>query len=566
MDDLPVSVLPQRNLWDLTRSILSLANRGVPRQDFLRRVGRLVLDFSGCDLVEFRLWGTPPSYRYEFAADNRARFELLPDDAACRFAGNPGLERVCAWVTSGEHPAGPNFTGDGGFFSGDCTQPLALGANLTLEPLSPAGGFASLAVLGFSVAEPGAPDARASGLVLLWCRGKDRFSRPLVESFQAVAQTTGIAVADRRAQWALRERVKELTCLYGISQLVEQPDLSTDELFQGIVELLPPAVQYPELASAELSLDGRAYRSSNWRVPQRSLSAPILSGGRPRGSVSVGYPTVSPELEPDLFLPEEQALVDGVAGQVGLAVERRAAVEERHRLEEQLRHADRLATIGQLAAGVAHELNEPLGSILGFAQLAGRDEKLPAQTRRDLDRIVAAALHAREVIQKLMFFARQLPPRTTGVDLNELIRDGLYFLEARCRRSGIELVRAPDPQLPEVVADPSQLLQVLVNLVVNAIQAMPKGGRLTIATAHDRESVSLSVEDTGVGMSAETIEQIFLPFFTTKDHSEGTGLGLPVAHGIVTAHGGTISVESKVGIGSRFSVRLPLEPGPKEQG
>ncbi|MBK9374923.1 MAG: hypothetical protein IPN03_14645 [Holophagales bacterium] len=243
---------------------------------------------------------------------------------------------------------------------------------------------------------------------------------------------------------------------------------------------------------------------------------------------------------------------------MGLWVERREGDEEKAMLQRQLRHADRLATIGQLAAGVAHELNEPLGGILGFAQLARKSPGLPAQADADLEKIVNASLHAREIVRKLLIFARQMPAAKTKSDLNRVVTEGLYLVEARCATEGIRLERDLDPALAGIVADPGQLQQVLTNLVVNGIQAMPAGGRLTIRTRNRPGGVVLSVEDTGAGMDEETLREIFNPFFTMKEVGQGTGLGLSVVHGIVTAHCGTIRVESEPGRGSRFDVDLPL--------
>jgi two-component system NtrC family sensor kinase len=219
-----------------------------------------------------------------------------------------------------------------------------------------------------------------------------------------------------------------------------------------------------------------------------------------------------------------------------------------------------LATIGQLAAGVAHELNEPLGGILGFAQLASKHPDLPGQVRKDLSKIESASLHAREVVRKLMLFARQTPPTRKKVDLNEIIEEGLYFLESRCAKAGIELVRALSSNLPAVNVDPAQIHQVLINFVVNSIQAMQAGGRLKVETFFEDGFIFLAVADTGCGMTEDVLKKIFIPFFTTKDVGEGTGLGLPVVHGIVTSHGGTVEVESQPGQGTRFVVRLPLPP------
>ena len=207
---------------------------------------------------------------------------------------------------------------------------------------------------------------------------------------------------------------------------------------------------------------------------------------------------------------------------------------------------------------MAHELNEPLGNILALAQLASKEPGIPPQAADDLDKIVAASLHARAIIKKLMLFARQVPPRKTPLDLNAVVEDGLYFLEARCAKEGVAIRRRLADHLPAIVADPSQLNQVLVNLVVNAIQAVRRGGTLTVATRVGDGHVALIVEDNGAGMDEAVLGKIFTPFFTTKDIDEGTGLGLPVVHGIVASHGGTIDVRSRPGKGTRFEVRLPV--------
>ena len=159
-----------------------------------------------------------------------------------------------------------------------------------------------------------------------------------------------------------------------------------------------------------------------------------------------------------------------------------------------------------------------------------------------------------------------MPPKKALINLNKVVEEGLYLFESRCMKEGIELVRDLSPDLPEVHADPSQLNQVLVNLVINAVQAMPSGGRLTLRTLHDKDHISLIVEDTGTGMDGEVLKKIYTPFFTTKDVGQGTGLGLPVVHGIVTSHGGSINVESNVNQGTRFEIQLPLTRSQEMQG
>jgi signal transduction histidine kinase len=167
-------------------------------------------------------------------------------------------------------------------------------------------------------------------------------------------------------------------------------------------------------------------------------------------------------------------------------------------------------------------------------------------------------LYAREIIKKVLYFGRQTHPKETQTDLNKLIGEWIDFFESRCEKSGIQIVVERDEGLPIVNGDPAQLNQVLVNVVVNAIQAMPAGGTLTIKTMWQEGWVSILVEDTGQGIEEENMDKIFLPFFTTKEVDEGTGLGLSVVYGIVNEHGGSIEVDSKKGRGTTFEIKFPI--------
>jgi signal transduction histidine kinase len=354
--------------------------------------------------------------------------------------------------------------------------------------------------------------------------------------------------------------VKELGCLYRINQIFETYTGSPHEVFQRIVELIPPAWQYPRIASARIVLDGRQYETPGFRERRQRQTSDVILGGKSRGFVEVVYLGEKLPRDDVAFLKEEQSLLDAIARQIAFIVERQEAEEERAQLQKQLMHADRLATIGQLAAGVAHELNEPLSSILGFAQLAQRNPRLPAETVHDIQRIVTASIHAREIIKKLLLFARQTLTFKGHTNLNHIVSEDLGLFEDRFKNEGIDLVCTLCSGLPEMMADAGQLTQVLVNLVVNAIQAMPEGGKLNVLTdVQDRNAICI-VEDTGVGMTEDILDRLFVPFFTTKEVSQGTGLGLPVVHGIVTSHGGTIEVKSKPGKGTKFTIRLPIEP------
>lgn len=358
----------------------------------------------------------------------------------------------------------------------------------------------------------------------------------------------------------LRERVKELTCLYQAVQIATtQSDAPIGEVLQGIAELIPPAWQYPDITVGRVVMDDQSYATRGFRETPFKQSADIVVRGKPRGFIEVVYLEETPELHEGPFLSEERNLIDALAREVSGIMERHQARLEKADLEEQLRHADRLATLGQLAAGVAHELNEPLGNILGFAQLAEKVPGVPTTVMEDLQKIVSACLHSREIIHKLKLSARQMPPQRQETDLNELITERLLFIESRCIKHGIDIVRNLDSNLPRIVADASQLHQVLINLMVNAVQAMPDGGKLTISTGMKGDRICLGVEDTGMGISEDALNKIFLPFFTTKDADQGTGLGLSVVDDIVKSHGGEISAQSELGKGTSFTVLFPID-------
>jgi signal transduction histidine kinase len=537
-----------RELSDL---IFEYANLGLPRTDFLQEVSDLLMQFFDCDAVELWLEETGTQARCETTRRPKRSFRYRLIRGVKKKGGkiNPilqddsRLEAFCWDVLLGNvDPGAPPSPRNDVFWVLD---------SLPLYP--------SMAVTPLRVG------SKRIALLILKSERKEYFTGKEMAPCGRVAQNLGMALMNQRAQAALQERIKELTCLYKIAQVMENPQKPLDEVLQSVVEALPSAWQFPDIASARIIFDQRIFVTPNFRDSNYTQKADLLAQGKWRGSVEVAYEREKPDIYEGPFLKEERHLIDTVARQISLFVEQKETEEEKELLQEQLRHSDRLATIGKLAAGVAHELNEPLGSILGFAQLAKKSNDLPKQAAQDLDRIVSASLHAREVIRKLMLFARQMPPRRTRLNLNQVVKESLYLFEARCARQGIELGLSLAPGLPDIHADATHLTQVMTNLVVNAIQAMPGGGKLSVVTWSDPDWVWLRVEDTGEGMSPEVKKQMFMPFFTTKEVDGGTGLGLAVVHGIVTAHKGFIKVESQVGRGTRFEIRFPLALDDTEQ-
>ncbi len=243
-------------------------------------------------------------------------------------------------------------------------------------------------------------------------------------------------------------------------------------------------------------------------------------------------------------------------------VELRARMEAQRSAENRLIQAAKLAAVGEMAAGIAHELNNPLTSVTGFAELALNEIPEETETHKDLEMVLREALRARGVVRRLLDFARQSESTRARASLNEVVEDVVALSRHLIHTSGVELKLDLEVNLPWVVMDANQMKQVLLNLVHNALQAMPNGGEMKIVTEtvarNNRDWVVVSVMDTGIGIPQLEQARIFEPFYTTKGNQGGTGLGLSVTYGIVTDHGGLIDVESQPGMGSKFTVWLPL--------
>jgi two-component system NtrC family sensor kinase len=365
-------------------------------------------------------------------------------------------------------------------------------------------------------------------------------------------------LGDEKAE--LIEKVRVLNCLYQISELVVDGTNAFEKTIQAIIDLVPQAFKYPEKVAAAIFMGDKRYQSHRFTSFKSSIHKSIIVNGQVRGQLEIGCienGSFALSAAGDCTI-EENNLLEAVAKKVAYIIDRKETFDKRNVLEKQLRHADRLVTIGQLAAGIAHELNNPLGDILGFAQLASKHPDLDEDVYQDLVKIVKSTLYAREIIKKVLYFGRQKHPKEAQTDLNTLIDEWIDFFKTRGEKSGIQIVVERDEDLPPVNGDPAQLNQVLVNVVVNAIQAMPDGGTLTIKTMSQENWVAILVADTGQGIEAENMDKIFLPFFTTKEVDEGTGLGLSVVYGIVNEHGGCVEVDSKKGHGSTFKIKFPI--------
>ena len=238
------------------------------------------------------------------------------------------------------------------------------------------------------------------------------------------------------------------------------------------------------------------------------------------------------------------------------------AVQEReellkHATRQQIGRSEQLASVGRLAAGVAHEINNPLTGVLAFADMMRDKENLDEQDRQDLELIIRETKRVREIVRGMLDFARETPFVQKPMDINELVRQTFRLLGKRDAFQKITMVEDLGERLPQVNVDKNQLQQVLLNLMLNACEAMPNGGTLMVRSSVANGRVVVAVTDTGCGIKREDLDKIFEPFFTTKPVGKGTGLGLSVSYGILQQHEGTLEVESELGKGTTFVVTLP---------
>lgn len=231
-------------------------------------------------------------------------------------------------------------------------------------------------------------------------------------------------------------------------------------------------------------------------------------------------------------------------------------VTQMKRAEERLLLTERLTSLGELTAGVAHELRNPLAGIKINTQILLRKKDLSETERRLLESIEEGIEKIQKIVEEMLHFAKPKRAEFREAQINSVVEDSLNIFQTKLKKANISLEFFRGENLPNIWIDTYQIQQVLINLMLNAIQSMEKGGRLTIRTFKEGEKVAVEVRDTGVGISPSHLKRIFDPFFTTK--SEGTGLGLSITLKIIETHGGTIDVKSEEGVGTTFTIYLPL--------
>lgn len=352
----------------------------------------------------------------------------------------------------------------------------------------------------------------------------------------------------------LRERVKELTCLYDVTTAVLQYNEDVDATLNKICSIVQQAYQFADDAIVELWLEAHYVLTDPLPETTSCQMSAIVVSGDEMGYIKVHYDAKKHGLSH--FLTEEQKLLDKVALEVSSFFEKLVLAENERLFQRNIAYADRLSILSEITAGIAHELNTPLGNILGFAELI-KQISTDRQITEDVSRIISAAVHSREIVKKLMYFSCEMPQHPEQVDIATVISESLALLGPNFDKKHITCKFEHDKPRILTRFDPVQLTQVLFNLLLNAIYASPDEGQIIVRLQSERDRFIIEIEDSGRGIPEEIRTKIFAPFFTTKPMGEGTGLGLSVVHGIVKSHGGTIKVLD-MRPGTIFIIDLPL--------
>ncbi|MDR6300975.1 sensor histidine kinase [Mesonia maritima] len=348
----------------------------------------------------------------------------------------------------------------------------------------------------------------------------------------------------------LRERIKELTCLYEVSSIIGNTDInSLPNSLNAILKSLKKAFQYPKFTEIKIDYEDVCYTTGPIN-DEVTITSAIKLFNQPKGSLTVSLKECKSS-----FLKEEKQLIDSVALKISNLLERIEIKKNENSLRRQVERTDRLNILGEITAGIAHELNTPLTNILGFSELL--KENCTQEESKDLDRIIQNAIYSREVVKKLMFFACEMPQARETIDIVPTLKSAIDLLRPTLRKKHLECILKTNEKL-FLKADALQITQVLFNLIMNAIYFTPEQGTIEIQAFQKNEQIIIKVKDEGSGLTAEAAEKLFEPFFTTKPIGEGSGLGLSVVHGIVASHQGSITAKNNIEKGATFQIKLPI--------
>jgi PAS domain S-box-containing protein len=398
----------------------------------------------------------------------------------------------------------------------------------------------------------------------------------LIAQIQDIGKYKKLEEERERLVFVLNERVKELTALHYTARLLQGDDKATNIVLQEIVSVIPAAWEHAEIAAARILFDGAEYKTPDFTASGETQIANFTTAGGKHGSVEITYPGNRPNETKPPFLAEENSLLDSIAEMLQLHLERREAKQrvdeitkqlvERNKqlwsLQQEMGRVEQRAALGWMTGAIAHELGTPLNSVLGYTQLLAQEE-LPEKARRHLKTITRQVQRMTGIVQYYLDRTRGSTSKRSQVNLNDLIRETLFLLQSVFTERDVRIVTQLDESLPSVNAHGGSLQRVLINLINNALASIRQDGTITLTTRtaafaeHARSGINIEMSDTGAGIPPDLLPRVFDPFTTTKNHANGTGLGLAVCQEIVKEHGGKIAISSQIGKGTTVKIFLP---------
>jgi len=363
-------------------------------------------------------------------------------------------------------------------------------------------------------------------------------------------------------EWTLRE----LQCLSDIADIAEIPGITADEIYQEAANLIPKSYQYPEITCSKITIDGREFSTDNYRETSWKQSADIEANKATIGKVEVNYLEERPVIDEGPFLKAERLLINAVAERLGQVTARKRLETERRRLEQRAQTMNCLASVGAIASGIAHKINEPLTGVISFTSLLMQKD-IPEDIKGDAEIINEGSQQVVNTVNRLLAFASQCKPERVHVDINQIIETTLELRDYEMKTSSIHVITRLDPDLPCTIADGAQLQQAFLNIITNAEMEMKLAhgqGNLFIKTEKIDNTVRISFKDDGPGIAKDDLKRLFDPSFASREVGEGTRLDLSICHGIITEHGGKIYAESVSGKGATVIMELPIVTEPEE--
>jgi two-component system NtrC family sensor kinase len=353
----------------------------------------------------------------------------------------------------------------------------------------------------------------------------------------------------------LKERVKELTCLYEVSKTISQSNCIEKNVLQKIILSTKKAWRFADDAVVELRVQDRNFVTSKIIASGIYQISYINIENTSAGFIRVYYP--EEKYTQNSFLEDEQKLLDTIAFEIGNYINKFQKLEKEALLRKSVERADRLSILGEITAGIAHELNTPLGNILGYAELI-KDQTNDPEITSDISTIINSVIYSREIVKKLLFFACEMPHQLQENDIKSIVNFATSFLRQNFQKKEVKsnVIFKKDTIIAKV--DSVQITQVLFNLLINAIYASPQNSTVTTTVDSDAKNILITIEDEGHGIPENIKHKIFEPFFTTKPLNDGSGLGLSVVHGIVKNHNGEITIKDNYPAGTVFTIKIPL--------